>query len=121
MAETKRERGLRLMEDVCGIAVEPGKSSRFLELTVDNLFADVWGNEVLSIRDRRLLVIGILSALGDAGNLAVHMGQALSRGDLTPEEIEEIPVQVAHYAGWPRATAALGEAAKAVAAHKKKQ
>jgi 4-carboxymuconolactone decarboxylase len=121
MAETKRERGLRLMEDVCGIAVEPGKSSRFLELTVDNLFADVWGNEVLSIRDRRLLVIGILSALGDAGNLGVHMGQALSRGDLTPEEIEEIPVQVAHYAGWPRATAALGEAAKAVAAHKKKQ
>lgn len=121
MSETKRERGLRLMEDVCGIAVDPGSTNRFLELTVDNLFGEVWGNEALSIRDRRLLVLGILSALGDGGNLAVHMGQALGRGDLTPEELEEIPVQVAHYAGWPRATVALGEATKAIAAHKAKE
>lgn len=109
------------MEDVCGIAVDPGSTNRFLELTVDNLFGEVWGNEALSIRDRRLLVLGILSALGDGGNLAVHMGQALGRGDLTPEELEEIPVQVAHYAGWPRATVALGEATKAIAAHKAKE
>ncbi|HAC81221.1 MAG: carboxymuconolactone decarboxylase family protein [Candidatus Binatia bacterium] len=120
MSETKREKGLRLMEDVCGIAIDPGNTSRFLELTVDNLFADVWGNESLAIRDRRLVVLGILAAMGDGSNLGVHMTQALSRGDLSPEELEEIPVQVAHYAGWPRATTALGAAAQAIATHREK-
>ena len=48
MSETKRERGLRLMEDVCGIAIDPGNTSRFLELTVDNLLDPTKRDQMLA-------------------------------------------------------------------------
>ena len=64
--------------------------------------------------------LGVLGALGDAANLEIHMSQALQRGDLTATELDEIVIQITHYAGWPRGTAALGAAGKAVAAAKEK-
>lgn len=118
MSEERRRIGQRLIQEVCGFDVPPGMS-RFSDMTVDHLFGEVWSNENLSIRDRRLVVLGILGALGDGDNLAIHMSQALSRGDLTSEEIDEVVVQITHYAGWPRGTVALGAAGKASAAHDK--
>jgi 4-carboxymuconolactone decarboxylase len=114
MSDSASERGRRLMKDVCGIDV-PSGMGRFSDLTIDHLFGAVWSNENLSIRDRRLVVLGALGALGDAGNLEVHMTQALQRGDLTAEELDEVVIQITHYAGWPRGTAALAAAGKAKA------
>ncbi|MBY0277467.1 carboxymuconolactone decarboxylase family protein [Candidatus Binatia bacterium] len=123
MADDKRERGARKMEDVCGMPAPPAGFGRFVDLTVEHLFGEVWGNEALSVRDRRLVVLGILGALGDDSNLAAHMGQALKRGDVTAEQLDEIVVTVAHYAGWPRSThahAAAGTAKSALAEAQKK-
>jgi len=92
---------------------------RFSDMTIEHLFGEVWSNEKLSIRDRRLVVLGILGALGDGDNLGIHMSQALQRGDLTAEEIDEVVIQITHYAGWPRGTVALGAAGKAAQAHQK--
>jgi 4-carboxymuconolactone decarboxylase len=116
MADDKRERGARRMEDVCGIPAPPAGASRFVDITVEHLFAEVWDNPALSVRDRRLVVLGILAALGDAQNLGVHLGQALQRGDLTPEQVDELVITVAHYAGWPRSTHAMAAAGTAKAA-----
>jgi 4-carboxymuconolactone decarboxylase len=113
MSESTRERGTRLMKDVCGISPPP--TSRFVQLTIDHLFAEVWSNPELSIRDRRLVVLGVLGAIGDKDNLGLHMRQALERGDLSPRELEEVAVQIAHYAGWPRGTAATQAASQAIA------
>jgi 4-carboxymuconolactone decarboxylase len=118
MSEERRSVGQRLIKEVCGFEVPPGMS-RFSDMTVDHLFGEVWSNENLSIRDRRLVVLGILGALGDGDNLAIHMSQALSRGDLTPTEIDEVVVQITHYAGWPRGTVALGAAGKAASTQRK--
>ena len=65
MADDKRERGARNMEDVCGMPAPPAGFGRFVDLTVEHLFGEVWGNDALSVRDRRLVVLGILAALGD--------------------------------------------------------
>lgn len=113
MNEDKRERGARRMEDVCRMPAPPAGYGRYVDLTVEHLFGEVWGNDGLTVRDRRLVVLGILAALGDEQNLAAHMGQALKRGDVTPEQLDEIVVTVAHYAGWPRSTHAHAAAAGA--------
>ena len=113
MNEEKRDRGARRMRDVCGVDAPPAGAGRFTDITVEHLFGEVWENQTLGVRDRRLVVLGILAALGDAENLGVHFGQALVRGDLTPEEVDEIVVTIAHYAGWPRSTHALAAARKA--------
>ena len=119
MDESAREKGQRLIKDVCGFEIPPGMS-RFADMTVDHLFGEVWSDETLSIRDRRLVVIGMLGALGDGDNLTIHMSQALKRGDLTQEELDEIVIQITHYGGWPRGTVALGAASKAAASAGKK-
>jgi 4-carboxymuconolactone decarboxylase len=118
MAESAREKGQRLVKDVCGFEIPPGMS-RFADMTVDHLFGEVWSNENLSIRDRRLVVLGMLGAMGDGDNLNIHMSQALQRGDLTQEELDEVVIQITHYAGWPRGTVALGAASKAAESVKK--
>jgi 4-carboxymuconolactone decarboxylase len=116
MADDKRERGARRMEDVCGMPAPPAGYGRFVDLTVEHLFGEIWENPSLDVRDRRLVVLGILAALGDEQNLGAHMSQALKRGDVTPEQIDEIVVTVAHYAGWPRSTHAHAAAAAAKSA-----
>jgi 4-carboxymuconolactone decarboxylase len=119
MSESSREKGQRLIKEVCGFEIPPGMS-RFADMTVDHLFGEVWSDETLSIRDRRLVVIGMLGAMGDGDNLAIHMSQALRRGDLTQAELDEIVIQITHYAGWPRGTVALGAAGKAAESEAKK-
>lgn len=116
MADDRRERGARRMRDVCGIDAPPQGLGRFTDITVEHLFGEVWENPALGVRERRLVVLGILAALGDTDNLGVHFTQALSRGDLTPAEVDEVVVTVAHYAGWPRSTHAFAAAGKAKAA-----
>ncbi len=115
MSGDDRARGARLMKEVCGFEAPPENLGRFVDMTVEHLFGRVWSDETLSIRDRRLVVLGVLGALGDLSNLTVHMGQALERGDLTKEELDEVVVQITHYAGWPRGTVALQAAGQAVA------
>lgn len=118
MSESDSEKGRRMMQEVCGFDVPMGMS-RFSDLTIEHLFGKVWSDPTLSIRDRRLVVLGVLGALGDKDNLLIHMGQALSRGDLSREEIDEVVVQITHYAGWPCGTKALAAAGEAAAAAEK--
>ena len=115
MAETKMEKGARWMSEVCGVSA-PAGVNRFADMTMEHLFADVWSDETLSVRDRRLIVLGILGARGDAINLEGHMGQALTRGDLSEDELDEVVVQIAHYAGWPCGSLASQVAGKLKAA-----
>src|SRR5258706_350394 len=58
----------------------------------------------LSRRDRSLLVISVLAAQARDEELVLHTGNGLRNG-LKPEEIEEILLHVAAYAGFPAAMA----------------
>jgi 4-carboxymuconolactone decarboxylase len=102
MSTDKRARGLQKMREVYGWDI-PVVEGDFVELTVDHLFAEIWSRDVLSIRDRRLLLIGLLvgSGLDDVAELQLE--SALKLKEATPEELREIVVFLAHYAGWPRA------------------
>jgi 4-carboxymuconolactone decarboxylase len=70
--------------------------------TVDFALGDVWTRTGLSRRDRSLIVVTILTTLNQPNQLPTHIRGAINHG-LTRTEIEEVMVQLAGYAGFPRA------------------
>jgi 4-carboxymuconolactone decarboxylase len=75
----------------------------------------MWSRPQLNRRDRSLLVISALAAQARDEELELHTGNGLRNG-LKPEEIEEILLQVAAYAGFPAAMASSRRIDKALAA-----
>jgi 4-carboxymuconolactone decarboxylase len=82
---------------------------KFAELTNDVIFGDLWRRTDLSPRDRRLVTIAALAAGGDGEQLRFHIGLGLENG-LTEAQISEALTHFAFYAGWPKASAAIGTA-----------
>ena len=66
----------------------------------------VWTRPGLSVRDRSLLCLGILSALHHHDEFRLHVRATANTG-VTPEEIAEVLLQVAAYGGVPSANTAL--------------
>lgn len=69
------------------------------------LFDEVWERDGLSKRDRSLVTIAALTALGKTEQLPFHLGYARQNG-VTDEELKEALLQLAFYAGWPNGMAA---------------
>ncbi len=72
---------------------------------VDYVMGDLWSRTQLTPRDRSLVVIAVLASMGSVDELAAHVEIGLNHG-LSREEIDEIVLQVAAYAGYPMAMAA---------------
>ena len=85
---------------------------KLIELSETVLFGDVWERPGLSKRDRSLIVVATLIALGRSEQLKGHLERALANG-VKREEIGEIITHLAFYAGWPAAMTA-GRIAKQV-------
>lgn len=100
------ERGLRRMYEVNCVdentPVPPIEPRSVEDHAVKVVFGDLWSNDVLSDRDRRLVTLGVLGALGAERELPWHIKGALDSGDLTSEQMRETVLQIAHYAGVPR-------------------
>ena len=96
-----RALGLRKMEQVYGFDMTDGTGD-FFAYTADHLFADIWNRPGLSDRDRRLLLIGLLSGQGAADVLGIQIPAAHASGDLDDAALREVVVFLSHYAGWPQ-------------------
>jgi 4-carboxymuconolactone decarboxylase len=100
--DERRQRGLEWMRTVYGWDV-PTVEGDFVELTVDHLFGEVWAREGLSVRDRRLLLLGLLVGSGGLDDvIGLQLDSALAQGDLSDDDLREIVVFLTHYAGWPK-------------------
>lgn len=114
----RRARGLAKMAEVYNFPIDyPEELSGFQQATVEHLFADIWSRPGLSIRDRRLVLIGITAMLGNEEIMKIQLGSALDKGELDPQAIEEIVLTIAHYGGWPLSTV-VNRVAKAVIAER---
>jgi 4-carboxymuconolactone decarboxylase len=69
-------------------------------LTTDYLFGELWSREALSTRDRSLITVAVLCATGKEPQLKVHLKGALNQ-DITPDQLKEVMMHIAHYSGWP--------------------
>lgn len=78
---------------------------KLIEMTEDVVFGDIWERPGLSKRDRSLMVVSALIALGKERQMVGHFNRALDNG-LTVDEIKEIITHLAFYSGWPTAMTA---------------
>jgi len=114
----KRRRGLEKMSEVYGWDVQDGPGD-FFGITVDHLFAEIWTRPGLSVRDRRLLLLGLLTGQGMQDVADIQIGAALRGGDLTTDELHEIAIFLTHYAGWPAGARLSMQVDKLIADHAK--
>jgi 4-carboxymuconolactone decarboxylase len=86
---------------------------KFVQLTNDVVFDDLWRRSDLSLRDRSLVTIAALAAMGDDDQLDVYLRRALESG-LTRAQIAEALTHLGFYAGWPKATKAMSAVMKSL-------
>jgi 4-carboxymuconolactone decarboxylase len=82
---------------------------KLVSLTDDVLFGDIWERAELSKRDRSLITVAALIAGGNTEQLTSHLALAKTNG-LTEDELKEVIIHLAFYAGWPRAMSAINVA-----------
>ena len=94
-----------------------GLSDDFAEVVLGFAFADVVSRPGLDLRTREMLTVAMLMAMGNApGQLEFHIRAAMNVG-VSREEIIEILLQTAVYAGVPACMNGITAAKKAFAAH----
>jgi 3-oxoadipate enol-lactonase/4-carboxymuconolactone decarboxylase len=76
---------------------------------------EIWGRPGLDDRSRRFIVLAITVALGRWEEFALHVRTGLIRDGFTREELKEVLMQTAIYAGVPSANTAFAEAGKIIA------
>ena len=85
------------------------------QLVTEYCWGAVWSRPGLSPRDRSLINIAMIAALGRNKELALHTRGALRNG-VTEAELQEILLQVAVYCGFPAGLDSMATVGAAVAA-----
>jgi 4-carboxymuconolactone decarboxylase len=117
----RTERGMQVRREVLGdehvdraVAGTTAFTEPFQDFITRYAWGDVWSRPGLSRPERSIVTLAVLAALQHEQELAMHVKAALRNG-LTPEQIQEILLQVAVYAGVPVANRAFPIAQRAIA------
>ena len=107
--QERYERGQAVFKKMHGDVIPPltPEMGTFPQISVRNIYNDIWGREVMSIRDRRLMVLGALAAMTLTEPLETHLRSALALGELTSDEVDEFGIALSPYIGAPRTTYVL--------------
>jgi 4-carboxymuconolactone decarboxylase len=89
----------------------------FQQMIVEGAWGHVWSRDTISRRERSMLTIALLAALGNEEELAMHLRATRNTG-ASPDDVLEALLHVAIYAGVPRANSAI-RLAKEIFAEKK--
>ncbi|GAA1529715.1 carboxymuconolactone decarboxylase family protein [Actinomadura kijaniata] len=117
--DERRRRGLEMMRRVYGWEMDDAPGD-FFGITVEHLFGEVWTRDGLTLRDRRLLLIGMLAGQGLNDVLDIQIPAALDNGELTPDELREIAIFLTHYVGWPLGAKLSVQVDTLIARHERK-
>ena len=105
--------GERTRREVLGVEhVDRGQANTtdftrpFQEFIERYAWGDVWSRPGLDRRARSMITLAALTSLRAENEIAMHVRAALRHG-LTPEEISEVLLHTAVYAGLPAANAAF--------------
>jgi 4-carboxymuconolactone decarboxylase len=90
-------------------------TTEFQDFITRAAWGEVWTRPHFDERTRRILVIGTMLALGHWDEFRMHVRAALTEGGFSQDDIKEIILQQAIYAGVPAANHAFKEAAEVIA------
>lgn len=97
LAEIDGKQGERVVEALKDISPD------FAKLLIEFPFGDVYSRPGLDLKSREIATVAALTAMGTATpQLKVHVHGALNVG-CSPQEIIEVMIQMAVYAGFPAA------------------
>ena len=109
----RSETGMRIRRRVLGDAhvdcAEAGKTdfdAPFQQFITEGVWGSVWTRPGLTTRERSLITLALLAALGHWDEVAMHVRATANTG-ATPEDVREAMLHVAAYAGVPAANHAL--------------
>jgi 4-carboxymuconolactone decarboxylase len=116
-----RERGMTVRREVLGdawvdlaVARTTPLTAPFQDLITRYAWGEIWGRPGLSRAERSMITLTALAALRQEAELGMHVRAAVRNG-LTREQITEVLLQVAIYAGVPAANAAFAVAQRVLA------
>ena len=114
--EDTYQRGVAMVTEIYQgeVPALPEGTMAFNDVMMRSLFAEVWDRDVLSIRDRRLLIMGVIAARGSIDVWKLQAQSALKRGELTPDQLRETLITLAPYAGYPVVAPLIGPCETAI-------
>jgi 4-carboxymuconolactone decarboxylase len=112
--------GMRTRREVLGdehvdraIASTTEFTAPFQDFITRYAWGELWNRPGLSRPERSMITLAMLAALGRDEELVLHLRAGLRNG-LTPEDIREVLLHVAVYAGVPAANRAFALAAATI-------
>jgi 4-carboxymuconolactone decarboxylase len=125
MDRARYDRGLKMRRQVLGDAYVDRAlgdvddfNRDFQRLITECAWGESWGDDTLKPRDRSILVLGMIGALGKMHEFEIHFRGAIRNG-LKPDELRAILTQIAIYCGFPAALECFRVARKVLAEVKK--
>jgi 4-carboxymuconolactone decarboxylase len=119
--DERRETGMRIRREVLGDAHVDRAVERttdfthpFQDFITRYAWGDIWSRDGLDRRTRSCVTLAVLTALGREAEIAMHV-RAARRNGLSPDEIGEVLLHTAVYAGVPAANAAFAIAQEVLA------
>jgi 3-oxoadipate enol-lactonase / 4-carboxymuconolactone decarboxylase len=119
--ETLYQAGLVVRRKILGDAwVDRSLANRtaftadFQDMITRNVWNEIWNRPGLDHKTRRLLVVSITAALGAWEEFRLHVRAGLEQKGFSEDELKEVLLQVAAYAGVPAANTAFAEAGKVI-------
>ena len=113
--ETRREQGMRIRRQVLGDAHVDAAIERttpvteqFQDFITRYAWGDIWSRPGLDLRTRSLVTVALLAALGRTDELGMHLRGARRNG-VSPDELAEVLLHTAGYAGLPTANTGFRE------------
>ncbi len=113
-----RRKGLEKMNEVYAWEM-PDMPGEYFALTVDHLFGSIWTRPGLSMRDKRIMTLSVVTALGLQDLSEVQVNAALQNEELTEEELREMAIFLTHYVGFPLGSGLNGVVERVSAKRKK--
>jgi 4-carboxymuconolactone decarboxylase len=120
MSDPAYDAGMKVRREVLGdeyvdraSAGASAFSAPLQEFVTRHAWGAVWTRDGLDRRTRSAVTLAVLTALGREGEIGMHVEGALRNG-LTPEEIAEVLLHTAVYAGVPAARSAFALAEQAI-------
>lgn len=118
---TDYDRGIEIRRAVLGdeyvdaaLARQDEFTAPFQDFITRSAWGDVWARPGLDRRTRSCITVAILAALGHERELGIHLRGALRNG-VTTDELREVLLQTAIYAGVPAANRAFAVAQEILA------
>ena len=95
-----RRKGLAKMNEVYAWEM-PDMPGDFFAPTADHLFGDIWSRPGLSMRDKRIMTLSVVTALGLPDLAEIQVNAALENAEMTSDELREMALFITHYVGFP--------------------